>query len=65
MTTAIIEDNNVQTKSFLEIIQPLPITPMVAEKRMSFEEAVKECNAITVDAFFDELDERIKKRFNA
>jgi hypothetical protein len=34
-------------------------------KKKSFEEAVAECNGITVDEFFDELDERIKKRFHA
>ena len=65
MTTVIIEDNSVQAKSFVEYARTLPFTTVIAEKKMSFEEACKECNAITVDAFFDELDERIKKRFNA
>ena len=33
--------------------------------KKSFDEAVAECNGISVDAFFDELDQRIKKRFHA
>ena len=33
--------------------------------KKSFDEAVAECNGISVDSFFDELDQRIKKRFHA
>jgi len=32
--------------------------------KKNFEEAAKECNAISVDSFFDELNERIRRRFN-
>ena len=65
MTTVIIEDNGVQAKSFVEYARTLPFATIVTEKKKGFEEAVSECNGITVDAFFDELDERIKKRFHA
>jgi hypothetical protein len=38
----------------------------VAEKKKKgFEEAVTEYKAVSADAFFDALDERIKRRFNA
>jgi len=38
-----------------------PAVPM----KKNFDEVAKECNAITVDTFFDELNVRIKRRFNA
>jgi len=67
MTTIIIEDSNVQAKQLLSFIKTLPFVTVVREtvEKKSFSEAEEECNAISVDAFFDELDERIKKRFNA
>ena len=65
MTTVIIEDNSIQARNFVEYARTLPFTTIVAEKKMSFEEAAMDCNAGSVDSFFDELDERIKKRFNA
>jgi len=65
MTTVLIEESNIQAKSFVEYVRTLPFATVVEPKKKSFEEASKECNAISVDTFFDELDERIKKRFNA
>ena len=65
MATVIIEDNHVLAKSFVEYARTLPFATVITEKKKSFDEAVSECNGITVDAFFDELDERIKKRFHA
>lgn len=64
MTTIIIEENNPQAKKLLEYIKTLPYAKVVEEKKSCFEEAAKECNAISVDAFFDELDNRIRKRFD-
>ena len=54
MDTAVLERNSVVygeawTKS------------VKTEKKKSFEEAVAECNGISVDAFFDELNARIVK----
>jgi hypothetical protein len=43
----------------------MPVRFAVESKKKSFKEAAAECNAVSVDVFFDELDERIKKRFNA
>ena len=61
MTTVIIEDNSVQARSFVEYARTLPFTTIVAEKKMSLEAIAMECNAISVDTFFDELNSRIEK----
>ncbi|SHE82211.1 hypothetical protein [Dysgonomonas macrotermitis] len=63
MTTIIIEENSPQAKQLLEYIKTLPFATVIEEKKKSFREAAAECNAVSVDAFFDELDDRIKKRF--
>ena len=42
-----------------------PFHSIFLTNKKSFEDAVVECNGISVDDFFDELDIRIKKRFNA
>jgi hypothetical protein len=65
MTTVIIESNNAQATSFVEYVRTLPFATVVEEKKKSFDEACSECNTISVDDFFDELNERIKQRFNA
>lgn len=58
-----IEENSPQAKQLLEYIKTLPFATIIEEKKKSFREAVAECNAVSVDEFFDELDDRIKKRF--
>ena len=35
------------------------IRPMISVKK-NFDEAISDCNGVSVDAFFNELDERIK-----
>lgn len=62
MTTIVIEDNSLQARQLLEFIKTLPYATVLEEKNSS-RKAVEECDTITVDAFFDELDDRIKKRF--
>ena len=50
--------------SFLEnnvIAGTIPVRPVAETKKKSFEEAVAECNGVSVDEFFDELDRRIEK----
>ena len=64
MTTIIIEDNSPQAKQLLEFIKTLPYATVIEEKKKSFREAAEECNAVTVDTFFDELNDSIKKHFN-
>jgi len=63
MTTVLIEENNVQAKSFVEYARSLPFATVVEKKKKSFEEACAECNAVTVDVFIDELEKRIKQRY--
>jgi hypothetical protein len=63
MTTVIIEDNCVQAKSFVKYARTLPFTTVVTEKKKNFEKACKECNAITVDFFISELENRVKQRY--
>ena len=64
MTTIIIEDSSLQAKQLLEYIKTLPFATIVENKKESFSEAAKECNAVTVNTFFDKLDNRIKKKLN-
>ena len=54
MDTAVLENRVCEA-------QWLGIRPIVPKKKKSFEEAVAECNGITVDEFFDELNARIEK----
>jgi hypothetical protein len=61
MTTVIINNNGVQARSFVEYARTLPFATVVEPKKKSFEEAVAECNAVSVDEFFDELNSRIEK----
>ena len=64
MTTVFIEENSPQAKQLLEYIKTLPYVTVVEEKKKSFREAAEECDAVTVDTFFDELNDRIKKHFD-
>ena len=61
MDTAVLE-KSVHEGQWLGIKPELRV---VEAKKKSFEEACAECNAVSVDVFFDELDERIRRRFNA
>ncbi|MCL2501795.1 MAG: hypothetical protein FWE30_01245 [Bacteroidales bacterium] len=61
MTTMIIKDNSAQAKRLIEFVRTLHFVTVVEEKKKSFEEAAKECNAVSVDSFFDELNARIEK----
>ncbi len=63
MTTVIIEDNSLQAKLLLEYIKTLPFATVIEDDKKSFREAAEECNAVSVDEFFDELDNSIKKRY--
>jgi len=67
MTTVIIEDKTREGRQLLELIKGHKSVIAVENvgSKKSFQEASAECNATSVDAFFDELDQRIKKRFNA
>ena len=57
METAVIKDriNDYQWLGYM------PDQPIIETKKKSFKEACAECNAVTVDEFFDELNARIDK----
>ncbi len=63
MTTIIIEDKSPQAKKLIDYIKSLPFVTVVDDND-SFQEAAENCQALTVDEFFDDLDNRIKKRFD-
>ena len=57
-----IDMDTPQAQQFVAFARTLPFATIVAEARKkSFEEAAAECGAVTVDAFFDELNARIEK----
>ena len=62
MTTVLIEEDSPQAKQLLEYLKTLSYATVVVEK--NFHDDAKKCNAVSVDTFFDELDNRIKKRFD-
>jgi hypothetical protein len=63
MATIIIKENSPQAKQLLEYLKTLSYATVTENTEKSLEEAVEECNAVSADDFFDELDDRIKKRF--
>ena len=65
MTTVVFNNSSYQAQQLLNYISTLPFATVIEEQKKSFEEAAAECSAVSVDEFFDELDKRIKKRFNA
>lgn len=65
MTMIIIEEDSPQAKKFLEYAATLPFATVVEEQEKDFRSAMEECDTVSVDEFFDELDQRIKSRFHA
>jgi hypothetical protein len=67
MQTLIVDSSTVQAQNFINFAKTLSfvkidVAPLEQPKKNIYE-AVAESNATTVDAFFDEVDNRIKKRF--
>lgn len=60
MATVVMKDNDVQGK---EYITTLPFATVVETKKKSFEQACKECNAVSLDFFINELEKRVKQRY--
>ena len=61
MTMVIIEEDSFQAEQFIRFTRTLPFVKVVETRKKSYEEACAECGAVTVDAFFDELNARIEK----
>ena len=62
-TTIIIDDNSIQAKQLIEYIKTLPFAKVVDNKKNTLEEAAAEYGSVSVDEFFDELDDKIKEHF--
>ncbi len=63
--TAIVEinTNNPQAGPLLEYLASLPFVAVKREQQKSFEEAARECNAVSVDEFIGELRRRINENW--
>jgi hypothetical protein len=68
MTTLLIDSNSLQAQSFIDFAKTLPFVKSIEasseQSSRNIYQAASECNAITVDAFFCELDNRIKNHFH-
>jgi len=66
MTTLIINNNSPQAKHFLNYAKTLPFAKVIEEElsKKDFHQAIEACNGTSVDAFFNKLDERLKKHYN-
>ena len=65
MATIIINETTPSAKNLVNYISTLPFAEVREDDKKSFAQASAECKGVSVDEFFDELDERIKRRFNA
>jgi hypothetical protein len=65
MTTLIINDNSPQAKHFLNYAKTLPFAKVVEESdtKKDFQKGITESKGVSVDAFFDELDNRLKEHY--
>jgi hypothetical protein len=64
MTTVVIEDSTMQAERFVDFVRTLPFATIIGTKKKSFEEAVAECNGISVAAFTNELRRQIDEHFD-
>jgi hypothetical protein len=68
METLLIDNSSLQAQSFLNSAKTLTFVKSVQTSNIQpskdIFQAAKACNATTVDVFFDEVDNRIKKRFS-
>ena len=68
METLIVDSSSLQAQSFLNFAKTLTFVKSVQTPNTQFSkdifQAAKECNATTVDVFFDEVDNRNRKHFN-
>ena len=64
MATMIIEDNNPQAKQFVKYAHTLPSSAILNEPQKSFAQAAKECNAISVKEFFDEVRSQVNEHYD-
>jgi DNA repair protein RadC len=56
-----IDTQTLQAKKFIKYARTLPYAKVREAKKKNYKEACVDCDAVTVDAFFDELNARIEK----
>jgi hypothetical protein len=54
----------VEKKALKEQMYKVPIVRPIVKKKMTFKEAVAECDGRPVSEFFDELRRQVKEHFN-
>ena len=59
-----IDMKNSQAKHLLNYIETLPFAKVREENKKSFAQAAKECNAVSVKEFTDELRRQIDEHFD-
>ena len=59
MTTGLIDGNIVEANRFVDYTR----NTIIENKKMNFEEACAECNAVSVDFFIEELQKKVKERY--
>ncbi len=59
--TVKIDMSNPMAPALLGYLEELPFATIEKRDDMTFEQAARECNAVSVDKFFDELNARIDK----
>ncbi len=65
MTTIVeINHNCPQAGPLVEYLASLPFATVKREPQKSFEEAARECSAITVDEFFDEVRRQLNEDYD-
>jgi hypothetical protein len=64
MRTVLIEDNTPQAMHLLNYIGTFPFVTVVEKNQKSFEQAAKECNAVSVKDFFDEVRTQINEHYD-
>jgi len=65
MRTVLIEDSTPQAIQLLNYIGTLPFVTVVEKNKKSFMQAAKECNAIPVKEFFDEVRRQINEHYDS
>ncbi len=63
-TTVKIDMSNPMALPLVNYLESLPFTSLKKDSRKSFKEAAKECNAVPVSAFSDELHRQIDQYFD-
>ena len=64
MATVNVENSNPQARQFVKYAHTLSSVAVVNEPQMCFAQAAKECNAVSVKEFFDEVRHQVNKHYD-